>query len=136
MESWYQLFTLRKSWYPLFEFEKSVPTFWIWKVGKLTNFLNLKSRYQLFQSEKSGTNFLNVRKLVPTFSIWKHSSDFCKVGEFARICTTDLQTPFRFAWLDLQLSLRFTRVQIYKFSKRQGLSLICNFWDYEVHIDL
>ena len=62
--------------------------------------------------------------------------DFCKPGGFARICMTDLQTPFRFAWLDLQLCLRFTRVQIYKFWKRQGLALICNFWESEVHIDL
>ena len=79
---------------------------------------------------------LQVMEFSVRFCANNHSGDFCKPGGFARICTTDLQTPFRFAWLDLQLSLRFTRVQIYKFSKRQGLSLICNFWENEVHIDL
>ena len=38
-----------------------------------------------------------------------HSGDFCK--------------PERFTWGDLHLSLRFTRLQIYNFSKKQGFDL-------------
>ena len=60
---------------------------------------------------------------------------FVKLSDLHEFTQLIYRPSLRFTRGNLHLSLRFTRVQIYKFSKTQRLALICNFWRNEIHID-
>ena len=73
--------------------------------------------------------FFSTLRLIMWF--WSSKNDFSKITVVTFVNLNDLHefasliynTPSRFTRGDLHLSLRFTRLQIYNFSKRQGSDL-------------